>query len=73
MTRSEMIDMVRRVQKLDGTENEIDALIGTLIRQVPHANISDLIHRPPNRIQLSAEEIVDEALRREAAWPTAMN
>jgi hypothetical protein len=67
MTRNEMIDMVRRVQTLDGTENEIDDLIGTLVRRAPHAKISDLIHRPPNRIQLSAEEIVDEALRREAA------
>jgi hypothetical protein len=73
MTRDEMIAMVRCVQALDGTENEIDDLVGTLVRLVPHAKISDIIHRPPNRIQLSAEEIVDEALRREAAWPKATN
>jgi hypothetical protein len=68
MTRDEMIAMVRRVQELDGTENEVDDMVRTLIRRVPHSKISDLIHYPPNRIELTAEQIVDEALRREAEW-----
>jgi hypothetical protein len=68
MTREEMIRMVRRIQTLDGTEEQIDCLIVALRETFPHAKVSDLIHYPPNRRELTAEQIVDEALRRERAW-----
>lgn len=62
MTREEMIHAVRKVKALDGMEYEINSLIVALVREAP--GIGDLIHMPPGARELSAEAIVDEAMRR---------
>jgi hypothetical protein len=62
MTREEMIDAMRRVIEIDGTEEEIDELIYQLKLAAPHSRITELI---VHRTDLAAEGLVDEALRRE--------
>lgn len=65
MTRSEMVDAVKRLFAADGDEDELDQLLDRLVRAVPHANVSDLIYYPEK--DRDEERIVDEALRREHA------
>ena len=63
MKRSEMIEKVQRLLTADGSEDELEALLLELIAAAPDAEISDLIYYPS--YDLSAEEIVDEALFRD--------
>lgn len=66
MTRDEIIEAVRLLDSGKLSETSDHKLIVTLSRALPHADISDLIyHSEP---ELSAEEVADEALRREALW-----
>ena len=69
MTPVEMIAAVQKIFDLDGSEEEIDSLISLLDDNVPHAEISDLIYY--TEPELSAAEIVAEALRREEEWRRA--
>ena len=62
MTKDELVQAVRRIIDADGTESELDGLLGLVDRNVPHPSVSDLIFYPPNGIELSAEEIVNAAL-----------
>jgi hypothetical protein len=62
MTREEMIEAMRRVIELDGTEEELDELMYQLKLAVPHARVTELIQK---RDDLNEEELVDEALQRE--------
>lgn len=62
MTREEMIEAMRRVIELDGTEEELDELAYQLKLAMPHARVTELIQK---RIDLDAEGLVDEALRLE--------
>jgi hypothetical protein len=60
MTKSELIDLVKRIIAAQGTEEEIDGLITLLEQSVPHPRVSDLIYYPER--EMTAEEIVDAAL-----------
>ena len=66
MTRQEIIDAVRALDGGKLSEGGQDELIISLDRSLPHSNVVDLIffHKP----ELSADEIADEAIRREAEW-----
>jgi hypothetical protein len=66
MTREELLESVRTLQRQQISEQERDRLILALARVVPHACISDLIFYPER--ERSLEEIVDEALLRERLW-----
>jgi hypothetical protein len=66
MTRDEMVALARRTDNADGTEEELDAILLQLMKELPHGDILNLLF-DPNR-HLTAEEAVDEALQREAAW-----
>jgi hypothetical protein len=66
MTRDEMVTLARRMDTADGTEQELDAIMIQLMKELPHGDILTLLFH--TRPQLTAEEAVDEALRREAAW-----
>jgi hypothetical protein len=68
MTREEMIALVRRVQALEVLRTRSMIWFEFLSKHVPHARIGDLIHYPPIESNLTAEQVVDEALRREAEW-----
>ena len=63
MTHSEMLDAVRKVFFVHGTDEEIDHLVLELDALVPNANISDMIFYPD--VKRDPEQIVAEALRRE--------
>ena len=58
MNRSELIDLVNKIKKCEGTEEEIDNMIYLLEENVVYPDISDLIFYD----EKSSEEIVDIAL-----------
>jgi hypothetical protein len=69
LTREQLIVVVQRIMRCDGTEEEIDELVTTLERNVPHPAPTDLIFYPHDMIpgfdleqELTAEEVVDLAL-----------
>ena len=65
MTREELVDLVRRIQRAEGTEDELDALVGEFDRAVVHPRASNLIFWPGHEgfeRDAAAEEIVDAAL-----------
>jgi hypothetical protein len=68
MTREELIEGLRAIERPPASERERNRLILTLDRAVPHASISDLIFYPDK--ERSHEEIVDEAFLREQLWAT---
>lgn len=58
MNRSELIDLVNKIKKCEGTEEKIDNMIELLEENVVYPDISDLIFYD----EKSSEEIVDIAL-----------
>ncbi|WP_340022993.1 bacteriocin immunity protein [Paenibacillus sp. FSL K6-1096] len=60
LSRQELIALVTKIVNAEGTEEELDQWLETVIRQVPHPQVSDLIywHEP----ELTPDEIVDAAL-----------
>ena len=60
LTREELINLVNRIVKCEGSEEEIDEMIEVVKRNVPHPEISDLIYW--NKEELTPEQIVDKAL-----------
>jgi hypothetical protein len=66
MTRDEMVAIARRMDTADSAEEEFDAMLHLLMEALPHADILELLFDPKRC--LTAEEAIDEALRREEAW-----
>jgi hypothetical protein len=62
VSRDELIEVVRRIVSVDGTEQELNELMDLLERNVPHPEVSNLIFYPPDGISLSPEQVVDRAL-----------
>lgn len=60
LSRNELIDLVERIMKDQGNEQEIDQWLVMLEQHVPHPEISNLIFW--NDKDWSAAEIVDMAL-----------
>ncbi|RAV17837.1 bacteriocin immunity protein [Paenibacillus contaminans] len=60
LSRSELISIVEKIMQAEGTEEELDELLDVLGKNVPHPEVSNLIFW--NDQELSAEEVVDEAL-----------
>lgn len=60
LSRLELIELVEKIMKSNGTEEEIDNMIEELERNVPHPEVSDLIFW--NEEELTPEQIVDIAL-----------
>lgn len=46
MTRDELVVLVIRIMKADGSEEEIDLMIDRLVASVPHPRVTDLIFYP---------------------------
>ena len=60
-TTARLVEIVRRLQNGEGTEEEDLEWLAVLQRELPDPAVTDLIfHRDP---PLSAEEVVDEARR----------
>ncbi|MEJ1978580.1 MAG: hypothetical protein WDN49_23175 [Acetobacteraceae bacterium] len=64
MTRDEILQAVIKLYPGDGEEKEDVALVERLRRELPHSKISDLIFQDFR--DLTPEQVVDEAMRREA-------
>ncbi|MCG1021434.1 bacteriocin immunity protein [Sutcliffiella horikoshii] len=60
LTKEELVILVQKILKADGSEEELDNMIDTVEQNVPHSNVSDLIFW--NEEGLSAEEIVNRTL-----------
>lgn len=60
LTRGELIILVGKIVECKGTEEEIDEMLETVVRSVPHPEVSDLIYW--NEKDLSPEQIVDIVL-----------
>lgn len=60
MVREDLIRLVERIIKVDGTEEEIDKMLDILQSKVPYPGISDLIYW--NEDNLTPEQIIDKAL-----------
>ena len=62
MTREEMVSAVHGIMMVEGTDAEFEAWMLQMENELPNSHIGDLIfyHRP----ELSAEQVVDEAIRR---------
>ena len=60
LTRSELIELVYRIQRAEGTEAELSELLCLLEANVPHPEVSDLIfYATP---ELTPEQVIDAAL-----------
>lgn len=66
MDRDELIALAKFLDAPHGTEEEIHAVMDRLEEALPHGNILNLLYH--TRPDLTAEEAVDEALRRESEW-----
>lgn len=60
LSKLELIELVEKIMKSKGTEEEIDNMIEEIERNVPHPEVSDLIFW--NEEELTPEQIVDIAL-----------
>ena len=60
MTKEQLIQLVERIIKVDGTEEEIDKMLDKFQNNVPYPEVSDLIFW--NEDNLTPEQIVDKAL-----------
>lgn len=65
MTRTEIVEIVRRIANADGCEVELNELLAQVERAVPHPAVSYLIFNPPNGLELTPEHVVDIALSHE--------
>ncbi len=66
MTKDDILEAVRKIYQVDGTEEEIAATVDMLRKELPHAKIIDLIFHDFRN--LIPEQVVDEAMRREAEY-----
>lgn len=60
LNRSELIQLVDKIIRGEGTEEELDSMLTEVMQNTPHPEISNLIYWDDR--DLSAAEIVDEAL-----------
>lgn len=63
LNRAELVRLVQHIMTTSGCVVDLDALLNQLESNVPHPNVSGLIFNPPNGKAMTAEEIVDEALK----------
>lgn len=63
LDRDALIRLVQHIMTTSGCVVDVDGLISTLESNVPHADPSGLIFNPPSGKAMTAEEIVDIALK----------
>jgi len=59
MSKEELIELVEKIKKCEGTEEEIDDMIELLEKNVPHPEVSDLIFWGEEK---TPQEIIELAL-----------
>lgn len=63
LNREQMVELVGQFQRGEIDDDHASAAMEKLERSSGDPGISDLIFYPSNRVELTAEEIVDRALR----------
>lgn len=58
--RNQIISLVQKISNAEGSEEELNAMMGYLVSSVPHPNVIDLIFDADT--DLTAEQIADIAL-----------
>jgi len=58
MTREELVELVKKIVTVQGTEEEIDGMLELLKKNVPDPRVSNYIFYD----ELTPEQIVDKAL-----------
>ena len=66
MTRDDILSMVYKIYSGPAKNATITPLLDKLWKALPHSHISDLIFHNP--VELTPEQVVDEAMRREAEY-----
>ncbi len=66
MTTDEILQLIKRIFAVDGTEEEMWASIDSLDDAFPHSKISDIIFHDLEFT--TPEQVVAEAMRREADY-----
>ena len=61
MEKEELIELVKKIQAVEGSEEEIDGMIDEFLENVPDPNASDYIFEKEYE-DLTPQEIVDKAL-----------
>jgi hypothetical protein len=69
MNRDQLIALARQLDAPKGPEEELHVVMDLLVEALPHGNILNLLYH--TRPELTAEQAVDEALRREQEWRTS--
>ncbi len=59
MSKEELIELVEKIKKCEGTEEEIDDMIELLEKNVPHPEVGDLIFGGEEK---TSQEIIELAL-----------
>lgn len=60
LTRGEMVDLVGRLMRGEGSDEEANEWINEIHRSVPHPDVSGMIFYPEE--ELTSEEIIDRAI-----------
>jgi hypothetical protein len=60
LTRDELIERVRRIIDVDGTDEELEILADEINANVPHPDIIDLVYDENDA--MTPQEIIDKAL-----------
>lgn len=60
LSKEDLIELVRKIMNVEGSEEEIDRMIEILKQSVPHPEVSDLIFWNEN--DLTPEQVVELAL-----------
>jgi hypothetical protein len=58
MNKDELIELVKKIKLVEGTEEEVDEMIKLFLKNVPDPNAANLIFWQ----ELTPEEVVDKAL-----------
>lgn len=69
MSRDQLIALAKRLDAPEGSEEELHAVMDFLVEALPHGDILNLLYH--TRPELTAEQAVDEALKREQEWLTS--
>ncbi len=60
MNKEELIELVRKIIEVEGTEEEIDTYTDMVSKAVPHPEWTDLIYYDDRK--LTPDQVVEEAL-----------
>lgn len=73
LNREQLIKMVREIQTASACVVDFDAMLNRLEAKLGDRQIGELIFDPPGGVPLSAEEIVERAIKKTESQSTLQN